>query len=121
MIRHHPIVGVGVGSQPLASQAYTAKHAIASRNASHTTPLTVASELGIVGLLVYTAFLVAAAQLLIATVRRNRPLGLGLTAVFGAVFVHALFYSGFFEDPIMWGTLAVAAAALATPDPAPAA
>jgi hypothetical protein len=121
VIRHHPIVGVGVGSQPVASQAYTAKHAIASRNASHTTPLTVASELGIVGLLVYTAFLVAAAQLLIAIARRNRPLGLGLTAVFGAVFVHALFYSGFFEDPIMWGTLAVAAAALATPDPAPTA
>jgi hypothetical protein len=40
-------------------------------------------------------------------------LGLGLAAVFLTLLIHSLFYAGFFEDPITWGVLAVAAAALA--------
>jgi hypothetical protein len=34
---------------------------------------------------------------------------LGASAVFLALFVHSLFYSGFFEDPIVWGAMALAA------------
>jgi hypothetical protein len=33
--------------------------------------------------------------------------------VLGALFVHAIFYSGFFEDPITWLAIAVGASALA--------
>jgi hypothetical protein len=41
--------------------------------------------------------------------RRAPPLGLGLGAVFLALFVHSLAYSGFFEDPVTWLAIAVAA------------
>jgi hypothetical protein len=41
--------------------------------------------------------------------RRDEALGLALGASFMALFVHALFYSGFLEDPITWLVLAVAA------------
>jgi peptidoglycan/LPS O-acetylase OafA/YrhL len=41
--------------------------------------------------------------------RREQALGLALAASFVALFVHALFYSGFLEDPITWLVLAVVA------------
>jgi hypothetical protein len=44
--------------------------------------------------------------------RRHRALGLSLAAVFLALFVHALAYSGFFEDPITFLVLAIGAAFL---------
>ena len=44
--------------------------------------------------------------------RRNTALGLTLAAVFVALFVHSLFYSGFFEDPITWVAVALAASFL---------
>jgi hypothetical protein len=48
--------------------------------------------------------------------RRQRALGLSLAAVFLALFVHSLAYSGFFEDPITWLVLAVASAYLSGSD-----
>ena len=41
--------------------------------------------------------------------RRDQALGLALAASFLALFVHALFYSGFLEDPLTWLVLAVGA------------
>jgi hypothetical protein len=40
---------------------------------------------------------------------RDDAFGLALGASFLALFVHALFYSGFLEDPLTWLVLAVAA------------
>ena len=37
---------------------------------------------------------------------------LGLAGAFVALFVHSLIYSGFFQNPVTWGSLAVAAAVL---------
>ncbi len=109
VIRNHPIVGVGIGSQPLAARREVKTRRPADKNASHTTPLTVFAELGVVGFALYLAFLAGAARLLVETTKRRRALGLGLSVVFFALFLHSLFYSGFFEDPIMWGAVAVAA------------
>jgi O-antigen ligase len=114
VFRNHPVVGVGVGGQPKASREEAAQRLAASRNRSHTTPLTVAAELGVLGILAYLAFLAGAARALLAVVARDRALGLGLAAVFLTLLIHSLFYAGFFEDPITWGALAVAGAALAT-------
>ena len=51
----------------------------------------------------------------------NRALGLGAAAVFLTLLVHSLFYAGFFEDPIVWGVIALAAwALLAAPQRSPA-
>jgi O-antigen ligase len=114
VIRNHPLVGVGVGSQPLASHNEAKTKFGVRKDASHTTPLTVLAELGIVGFAVYAWLLVVAARLLRRVVReRDRALGYSLAASFLVLVLHSLFYSGFFEDPITWGVLGVAAASLA--------
>jgi hypothetical protein len=110
--RAHPVAGVGIGGQPRASVEESGTGTV-KRNASHTTPLTVAAELGVVGLLVYGWLLVAGALALLGAVTANRGLGLGLSAVGLVLLVHSLFYAGFFEDPLTWGVLAVAAATIA--------
>ena len=116
---HHPVAGVGLGGQPRESQKLGKHFAPLQNFVSHTTPLTVAAELGIFGFLLYVALLAGGAWALNAVRRRHEALGLSLAAVFVALFVHSLAYSGFFEDPITWLVLAVAAAFLARPRPAP--
>ena len=106
---HHPLVGVGVGGQPQASREEAKTQLSAKRDKSHTTPLTVAAELGILGFLIYAALMAATARLLYLVTQRDRALGLGAASVFLALFVHSLFYAGFFEDPIAWGVIGVAA------------
>jgi O-Antigen ligase len=106
---NHPVVGVGIGGQPQASKDEAKTELSASRDRSHTTPLTVAAELGLVGLLVYVALLAATTRLLYLLTKHNRAFGLGAASVFLALFVHSLFYAGFFEDPIVWGVIGVAA------------
>ncbi len=113
VILNNPLVGVGVGSQPLASHNEEHTKLGARKDASHTTPLTVLAELGLAGFAVYAWLLVVAARLLLRVVReRDRALGLSLAASFLVLILHSLFYSGFFEDPITWGVLGVAAASL---------
>ena len=113
VFKNHPVAGVGIGGQPQASKDEANTELSAKRDKSHTTPLTVAAELGILGFLVYAALLAAAVRLLQLVTRNHRALGLGAASVFLALFVHSLFYAGFFEDPIVWGVLGVAAWALA--------
>jgi O-antigen ligase len=111
----HPIVGVGVGG---FERAYSDRVDVPKRikePESHNTPVTMAAEGGVVGLALF-AWLLAAA-LLLALRRRAADrtaiwvgglvAGVGLTAV----FVHSLFYNAFFEDPMVWGFLALAALA----------
>jgi hypothetical protein len=134
----HPIGGVGAGG---FSREYARRLGIPGRDpkrvASHTTPVTVAAEEGIVGLALL-AWLVAAA--LLATLR---GLGRGFTSrvslatgiAFLAIGVHSLFYADFFEDPMTWALLGlvglasrvpkkvaapVAVAPVAEPPPVPA-
>jgi putative inorganic carbon (hco3(-)) transporter len=119
VVRDHPVAGVGLGAQPAASRARSERGGPDESFVSHTTPLTVAAELGIVGLLLYLALLAGAARTLWELWRRRPALGLALGAVLLALAVHSLFYSGFFEDPITWVVLAIASAALAAPVAAP--
>ena len=113
VFENHPLVGVGIGGQPQASKEEAKTQLSAKRDRSHTTPLTVAAELGIVGFLVYAALMAAAIRLLYVVTKSRGALGLGASAVFLALFVHSLFYAGFFEDPIVWGVIGVAAWAVA--------
>lgn len=110
--KERPIAGVGVGGQPRASSELAGKGS-PSRNASHTTPLTVLAELGVSGFGLYAWTLGAAGWALVLVTRRHRTLGVGLSAVLLALFVHSLLYAGFFEDPLTWGVLGVSAAVLA--------
>jgi Kef-type K+ transport system membrane component KefB len=109
---HHPLAGVGLGGQPRASQKLATHLGPLQNFVSHTTPLTVAAELGAIGFILYAAILAGTARALDAVRRRHQALGLSLAAVFLALFVHSLAYSGFFEDPITWLVLAIAASFL---------
>jgi O-antigen ligase len=114
VIRHHPVVGVGIGNQARVSRRLSGSERPTPNFVSHTTPLTVAAELGVIGLALYTWLLVGGAKMLLEVARRDRPLGLALGAAFLALFVHALFYSGFVEDPLTWVILGVGAGWLAS-------
>jgi O-antigen ligase len=105
---HHPVLGVGVGG---FKRAYADLAHLKGKDpkaaASHTTPITVAAETGLPGLLVFL-WLVATA-LLLAFRRLQRDfdgaarLVLGLALV--AILVHCIFYNALFEDPTFWGLL----------------
>jgi O-antigen ligase len=91
---------------------------------SHTEPITVAAEQGLVGLAFYVALIAAALAALMAGMRKVMP-GLGaasrtddpdrgppaaraaMLAAFVAVLVHTLTYAGFLDDPVTWVLLAI--------------
>ncbi len=108
----HPVVGVGIGSQPLMSRQEEDARRQKSKNVSHTTPLTVAAEVGTIGFIAYLVFLAALGRAILEAWRRYRALGLALAGCLTALVVQSLFYGGFFEDPFVWGIAGVAAAAL---------
>jgi O-antigen ligase len=114
----HPVLGVGAAGQPAASRELAGGRRAERRYASHTTPLTVAAELGALGLVAYLALLAGVAYTLAGVHRRDPLLGLGLAAVLLALFVHSLFYDGFFDNPITWIAVAIAAGTGAASEPA---
>jgi O-antigen ligase len=114
VIEEHPVRGVGIGSQPRASRELAGSERPTPSFVSHTTPLTVAAELGVIGLALYLWLLLGGARAIAEVRRRDQGLGLALGASFLGLFVHALFYSGFLEDPITWVVLGVAAGWLAS-------
>jgi O-Antigen ligase len=119
VVREAPIFGVGLGAQPEVSQELAEQDGTrTARFVSHTTPLTVAAELGLVGLVIYAFLLAAAVRMVLLLRHYDEALALSIGAVLLALFVHALAYSGFFEDPITWLTLGIGAAYLAVPAPA---
>ncbi len=116
--RARPLAGVGIGGQPRASAEESGKGS-PSRNASHTTPLTVLAELGVVGFALYLWVLAAAAWALWLLTRRDRIFGVGLAAVLLVLVVHSLLYAGFFEDPLTWGVFALVLAGISDRREAP--
>jgi putative inorganic carbon (hco3(-)) transporter len=109
---HHPVIGVGVGG---FKHAYAKQQHLRSKEpkaaASHDTPITVAAETGIPGL-VLLAWLFVAGVLL--AFRRVGPALAGRAALFfglvlTAIGVHSLFYNAFFEDPMVWAAFGLAA------------
>jgi putative inorganic carbon (HCO3(-)) transporter len=109
VIEDQPVLGVGIGGQPRASRELLGSDRPTPTFVSHTTPLTVAAELGVIGLALYVWLLAGGVWLIARARRRDEALGLALGAAFLALFVHALFYSGFLEDPVTWLVLGVGA------------
>ena len=105
--RAHPVRGVGVGGfkRAYAKRAHL-KGKDPKRAASHNTPVTVAAETGAPGLLLFAWLLVAAFR---QTFRRRGTLSLVAGLGIAAIFVHSLFYNAFFEDPMTWALLGLAA------------
>lgn len=105
--RAHPVRGVGVGGfkKAYAKRAHL-KGKEPKKAASHNTAVTVAAETGLPGLALFVWLLVAAFRL---TLRRRGTLPLLCGLGIAAIFVHSLFYNAFFEDPMTWGLLGLAA------------
>lgn len=105
--RAHPVRGVGVGGfkQAYARRAHL-KGKEPKKAASHNTAVTVAAETGLPGLALFVWVLVAAFRM---TLRRRETLPLLCGLGIAAIFVHSLFYNAFFEDPMTWGLLGLAA------------
>ncbi len=111
LFRDHPVAGVGLGGSTEAAREQTTRGR-ALRRAQHVMPLTVASELGIVGL-VLVGWLLTALGRLALTRGGWRPERLALGLALLAIFVHSLFYAAFFEDPLTWGLAALLVACAA--------
>jgi O-antigen ligase len=117
---HHPVAGVGIGG---FKRAYADLTNLKGREpraaASHTTPVTVAAETGLPGLVLYTWLLVAALALAFRRFARDHQglAALAFGVIVAAIAIHSLFYNAFFEDPTVWAALGLAAVASRQPLP----
>ena len=124
MFADRPLWGYGSGS---FAERYRAREEVTSRtaaSASHTTPMTVAAEQGLIGLAAYIAVLVLAFRMLFGRLRWSTrrgppslpPLGRTVAAAgFVALVAHTMGYAAFLEDPITWTLIGVGIALRLTP------
>lgn len=114
----HPVFGVGIGDFKSAYAERVGLHGRQTKlGASHTTPITVAAENGLIGLAAFVWLLLAA---LLATLRglgngftSRVSFAVGLTLL--AIAVHSVFYNAFFEDPMTWALLGLTGLAASVP------
>ena len=120
LFAQRPVTGHGSGS--FAREYRRAEDVSAERatSASHTIPVTVAAEQGLLGLAAYLALLGFALVRLLRGARRSVGRA-AVAAAFCALVAHTLMYAAFLEDPLTWALLGVGTALAAQPDPEPAA
>jgi O-antigen ligase len=125
MVRDRPLAGFGSGSY---AERYRERERVSSEKvaaASHTIPLTVTAEQGVIGLAAYLV-LVSLSFVLLFQRLRSRLVSApwpgvgvvtraGLAAAYAALVVHTLVYAAYLEDPLAWALLAVAAGLRARP------
>jgi len=144
LFAERPIQGYGSGSFQHAYSTHRANKDIPV-SVSHTEPVTVLAEQGLLGFILYIALIVVALWTMTSGIR-GPPVGnqegesengaslprpqdspswllaarAAVLAAFVALLVHTMSYAGFFEDPITWVLLAIGAslAAPAVRDPA---
>ena len=108
-----PLWGYGSGSFETEYSAH--HHQIGQTlSASHTIPITIAAEQGLIGELVYIALVLAALVVLLQRCRAQ-PARVAVAAAFVALLFHTLLYADFLEDPITWTLLAIGAALAVRP------
>ena len=104
-----PLWGYGAGSFPAAYREHIATKK-APVSVSHTEPVTVAAEQGVIGLVAYGALLACALWTMGSGLfgRDAQPVGrVAVLAAFVALLVHTMAYAGFYEDPTTWVLLAI--------------
>jgi O-antigen ligase len=133
LFSERPLGGYGSGSFQTAYRDHRANKDVPV-SISHTEPVTVAAEQGLLGLFLYVALIVVALWTMLSGIR-GPPVGgaegesengaslprpqdspsvplaarAAVLAAFVALLVHTMAYAGFFEDPITWVLLAVGA------------
>jgi putative inorganic carbon (HCO3(-)) transporter len=125
MVRDRPLTGFGSGSY---AERYREREDVSSEQvaaASHTIPLTVSAEQGVIGLAAYVVLVVLSFALLFDGLRSRLASApwpgvaavtrAGLAAAYAALVLHTLVYAAYLEDPLSWALLAVAAGLRAQP------
>lgn len=112
LFAERPVVGWGAGSFALEYREAENVSAAKAASASHTIPVTVAAEQGVIGLAAYLALLFFAFSRCLRGIRAapNLAIRAAIAAAFTALVVHTLVYAAFLEDPITWVLLAAATA-----------
>lgn len=126
LARHRPLYGYGSAS---FSKAFSKAENVAPGDTtiSHTEPVTVAAEQGVIGIAGYLVLLAAALWTVFDGMRSTAPgLGapfktlaegdrveltparIGIAAAFAALLVHTIGYAAYLTDPLTWALLAVA-------------
>lgn len=107
MFADRPLQGFGSGS--FAERYRDRENLLSERSPaeSHTIPVTVAAEQGVIGLVAYFVLLVAAFGLVLRGASRTLPRA-AVAAAFCALVLHTLVYAAFLEDPLTWALLAAA-------------
>jgi O-antigen ligase len=101
-----PLQGFGSGSFEKAYHDHNPHSG--PLTASHTIPVTVAAEQGLIGELAYVALVVTAIVVLLRGARGD-PVRAAIGAAFLALLFHTMLYAAFLEDPLTWALLGVGA------------
>jgi O-antigen ligase len=121
LAKERPVLGWGTGSFSRQFRRHERTTAERAASASHTIPVTVAAEQGLVGLAVYLALLAAAFWRLLrrgASRHQSQDITAARAAVgaaFAALILHTWLYAAFLEDPLTWALLALGTALTALP------
>jgi O-antigen ligase len=109
-----PLYGYGSGSFETEYKRNSETTSQNAASASHTIPVTVAAEQGVIGLALYVALLVCAFAVLFGrageTSLGRSPPRLALAACFAALVLHTWTYADFLEDPTTWVLLGIGVA-----------
>jgi len=109
LFAQRPLEGYGSGSFQKEFERHRRASVQNATSASHTIPVTVAAEQGIVGLALYVALLAAAFVVLLRGAGRSPP-RIIVAACFAALVLHTWTYAAFLEDPLTWTLLALGVA-----------
>ncbi|HEY0516419.1 MAG TPA: O-antigen ligase family protein [Solirubrobacteraceae bacterium] len=101
-----PLQGFGSGSFEKQYRAHSRTSQQNATSASHTIPITVAAEQGLIGLVVYLVLIVTALLALFDRAGRSPP-RIAIAACFAALVLHTWTYADFLEDPFTWALLAI--------------
>jgi O-antigen ligase len=104
-----PLQGFGSGSFEVEYKRHGDGTAQNATSASHTIPVTVAAEQGIVGFALYATLIVVAFLTLFSGAGRSPP-RIAIAACFAALVLHTWVYADFLEDPVTWTLLGIGVA-----------
>jgi putative inorganic carbon (HCO3(-)) transporter len=108
-----PVWGYGSGSFVTEYRRHHRRSAT-TLSASHTIPVTIAAEQGLIGELSYAALVLVALVCLLGHARGD-PVRAAIGAAFAALVFHTMLYADFLEDPVTWVLLGVGVALAAAP------
>ena len=109
LARDRPVWGWGSGDFARQYRRHETASSARAVSASHTIPVTVAAEQGLIGLAAYLALLAFTLARLLRGAR-GLPGRAAVAAGFVALVVHTWMYAAFLEDPVTWTLLGIGVA-----------